>query len=53
MLMDQFNFSHQRVKVLRGGLPAWWVAGYPIEKSPLAVYAKGKISMVWGKIKFQ
>jgi 3-mercaptopyruvate sulfurtransferase SseA len=50
MLIEEFGFPPERVKVLQGGFPAWREAGYPIEIT-LAVQPKGKRFTLWGRMK--
>ena len=50
MLIDEFGFPPERVKVLLGGLPGWQKAGYPVEMT-VAVEPKGKRFILWGQIK--
>ena len=50
MLINEFGFPPERVKVLKGGLPGWQKAGYPVEMT-VAVEPKGKRFTLWGQIK--
>ena len=48
--MKNFGYNIELLEVLLGGFPAWTEAGYPINKE-LAVKPKGKLTMLWSKIK--
>jgi len=50
MLIEEFGFPPERVRVLEGGFPAWREAGYPVEIAA-AVQSKGKRFTLWGRIK--
>jgi 3-mercaptopyruvate sulfurtransferase SseA len=50
MLIEEFGFPPERVKVLQGGFPAWREGGYPVEIT-VAVQPKGKRFILWGRMK--
>ena len=50
ILAKDFGFNMELLKVLKGGFPAWRAAGSPVNLG-LAVKPKGKLTMLWSKIK--